>query len=601
MSRTPARLDWRRLQERLAIQNVPFMGKLAAAPLLAVAFLVVLAIIMRGASQRQVARLDGVVNGELASVTRLSTAASYLREANGQLYALATNVAAKSGGKVADGIAVVMGSVDSSMAILKQYAEQRASGAARARLDSAVAELKKYRDAVEFVGSMLEMDFNSAVMFINPFQENYRSLNALIDEVVVTNVASSQAAAAAARAASAASIRNMLLLVLVSVAAVIALTYLLARATVRSIRDIAGATRSLAEGNLGIALDGLQREDELGDISRSLVTFKASAQENIRLQEDQRRAEEARREQERRAAEEQRAREVELEAAARAKRRQEMLALSDEFERSVLQVADVVTAAAGEMETYANRMSAEASSARQKSETATDVSRQALSHTQTVAGAAQQLYASVQEITAQVNRSTALARNAVGEATAVNQRVRGLAETAEKVTGVVNVITTIANQTKLLALNATIESGIAGEAGKGFAVVASEVKALANQTAKATDEISEQIAAMQAATHQAQEAILQILRVMTTIEEHVSSIAASVKEQDSATEEIARTVEALSGQATHVTETIAGMKESTETTGQVASHVLEAAQKLNRQSGTLKDQVQRLLTDLRAA
>ncbi len=590
------------MTDQFALRHIPFSRKLAAVPAIAAVVLAVLGVTMRANSRAQVARLDGVVETELHAITEISGAALSLRAANASLYYMLTAVASGASAAAAteSGTADILTEVDAAKARLEVYLAG-AAPADRERLDSAVAHLAKYREAAEFVGSMLEIDFASAVSFVEPFQENYRNLNATMAAIVNEHVAASEEAASRARQEGQAAIRTMLILVLASLVALIALAYVITRATVESIQDIAGATLRLAQGDHSEDIERLERRDELGAISRSLITFRQNAIESAHLQEEQRRAEEARREEERRHEEEQRRRDAEQQAAIRERRRQEMLALADAFERSVLQVASAVSSASTEMEELARVMSTEAESAQAKSRVATTAADEALTHTQTVAGAAQQLYASLRATTEQVSSSSDLARNAVLEASGVNDRVKILRDAARTVSGVVTVINTIASQTRLLALNATIEAGIAGEAGAGFAVVAGEVKALANQTAQATEEIEQEILAMQDASQSAEKAIGDILQLITTVEHHVSSIATAVREQDSATEEIARTVESLSGQAHSVSTTITSMRESTETTQTVAGRVLDAARHLNVQSGTLTSEVNRLLADIRAA
>ncbi len=596
------------MSERLALKNLPFTAKLVVVPMLAVLVMAFLAVVVRDNSQDQTSRLEGVVEGELAAVVNLSNAAAKLNEANGALYFLMTTVAAGGDTDIEATVQDVIGSVDSAIAELAGYRDQGAAEDERAQLDGAIDKLSQYKEAVEFVGSMLELDFNSAVTFVTPFQENYHQLNTLISEIVAKNVARSEKAAEKAAADGATAIRTMLILIVTATLAVAALAFALARVTVRSIRDIARATLSLAEGNLNIDLEGLRRQDELGDISRSLINFKQNALENERLQRQQEEAEERRREQEkaaeeqrRRTEDEQRHREAELAEQAQRQRREEMLKLSAEFESSVLEVVNILLAAAKQMEESAVLMSEEAGKAQEKSEFASDASRQSTENTQTVASAAQQLYASIKEITGQVSRSTTLAQDAVNDAANASERVKGLARTTDKVADVMQFISGIASQTNLLALNATIESARAGEAGKGFAVVASEVKTLANQTAKATEEIAAQVADMQNATQEAVAAIEQIMKVISTIEGTVTGIAGAVQEQDASTAEIARTVDALSSQATHVSDNIMSMQQSTETTGTVAMRVLDAAKELSGQSNLLRDKMSAFLENIRAA
>ncbi len=209
--------------------------------------------------------------------------------------------------------------------------------------------------------------------------------------------------------------------------------------------------------------------------------------------------------------------------------------------------------------------------------------------------------ASIGEIGRQVEQSAAIAQRAVAEAEKTNGTVQGLAEAAEKIGAVVELITGIAEQTHLLALNATIEAARAGDAGKGFAVVASEVKSLANQTAKATEEIDQQIAGMQGAAGEAVEAIGGIGKTITEVNEIAASIAAAVEEQNTATQDIARNVQEAARGTQEVTNNIAGVSEGAGETGKAANQVLETSSDLAEQAMVLRTQIDDFLKAVRAA
>jgi len=210
------------------------------------------------------------------------------------------------------------------------------------------------------------------------------------------------------------------------------------------------------------------------------------------------------------------------------------------------------------------------------------------------------LSSSIEEISRQVAHSATIAANAMSEAERTNSMVESLSEAAGKIGQVVNLINAIASQTNLLALNATIEAARAGEAGKGFAVVANEVKSLANQTAKATNEIGTQIGAVQAATRDAVGAITDIARTIGQINEIAGSIAAAVEEQGAATQEIARNVQQAAMGTQEVTGTIARVSAAAFETGNTAREVLSAAASLAQNSGVLEHQVDQFVADIRA-
>jgi methyl-accepting chemotaxis protein len=224
---------------------------------------------------------------------------------------------------------------------------------------------------------------------------------------------------------------------------------------------------------------------------------------------------------------------------------------------------------------------------------------QASTNVATVASASEQLSGSISEISRQVAQSTQIAHLAVSEVEGANEKVQGLADAAKKIDEVVALITDIADQTNLLALNATIEAARAGDAGKGFAVVASEVKNLANQTARATEEISAQISGIQGATEDAVRAIGAIGGTIAKMSEIASAISAAVEEQGAATQEIARNVEHASSGTTEVSNTIREVSSSAEDTGVEASEIRTSANNLTDQSDRLSNEVQNFLKAIR--
>jgi methyl-accepting chemotaxis protein len=220
---------------------------------------------------------------------------------------------------------------------------------------------------------------------------------------------------------------------------------------------------------------------------------------------------------------------------------------------------------------------------------------------QMVASAAEQLSASVREIASQTNQSSTSARDAVQRTERASGDIRELVDAAQRIGDVVNLINDIADQTNLLALNATIEAARAGEAGKGFAVVASEVKSLATQTAKATNDISEQISGMQDATKKTVDAIEAIRLIISEIDTTAVSIASAVEEQDASTQEIARNVAEVSAGAQDISRDMASLNEGAASNGAAANQVLGSAKSLSRESGELRSQVERFLESIRAS
>jgi methyl-accepting chemotaxis protein len=281
-------------------------------------------------------------------------------------------------------------------------------------------------------------------------------------------------------------------------------------------------------------------------------------------------------------------------------RQRKIEAMINEFDAKSTEAIESVATAAGELHISSQSLSGSAEETTRQSAAVAAASKQASANVQTVASATEELSASVQEVGRQAAQSAAIAQKAVEEAGRSNRMVSGLAEAAQKIGDVVNLINDIAGQTNLLALNATIEAARAGEAGKGFAVVASEVKSLATQTAKATEDIAGQIAAIQGATEQSVETIKAIGETIAEVNSIVSAIAAAVEEQSAVTKEIAGNVQQAATGTQEVSSNIAGVNQAAESTGGIAGQMLDAATELSRRSEQLSRDVKSFLAEVKA-
>ncbi len=298
--------------------------------------------------------------------------------------------------------------------------------------------------------------------------------------------------------------------------------FLIGRGIIRPLSGLTSGMKELAEGNFDVVLPGLDRKDEVGDMAQAVEAFKVKAEEKARAEA------EAKARQDQIAAEQ---------------RKRDMYQLADVFEQAVGEIVETVSSASTELEASAGTLTGSASRAQELTTLVASASEEASSNVQSVASATEEMASSVNEISRQVAESANIAQEAVAQARKTNERVGELVKAAARIGDVVELINTIAGQTNLLALNATIEAARAGEAGRGFAVVASEVKALAEQTAKATGEISQQIASIQAATQESVGAIQEIGDTIGRMSEISSTIASAVEEQGAATREISRNVQ----------------------------------------------------------
>ena len=359
----------------------------------------------------------------------------------------------------------------------------------------------------------------------------------------------------------------------------IAIAWLITRSVVKPLSSLKERMASLSTGELDAPVSHADRSDEIGQMARTVQVFRDAMIETNRLREEQ----------------------AAVEQRQSQQRKIDMNRLADQFESEVGEIITLVSNAADQLDASSTTLSKTADTVEEVSQRASSASGEASANVHSVAAASEELASSVSEISRQVGASARIAGEAVEQAQKTDARISQLSQAAARIGDVVDLIQTIAGQTNLLALNATIEAARAGAAGKGFAVVAAEVKTLAEQTAKATGEISQQIADIQSATEDSVTAIKEIGATIGRISEISSVIAAAVEEQGAATQEISRNVQRAADGTSQVAASISDVQRGASETGGASSQVLSAAQSLSNESNRLKREVAKFMNSVRAA
>jgi methyl-accepting chemotaxis protein len=359
----------------------------------------------------------------------------------------------------------------------------------------------------------------------------------------------------------------------------IGIAWAVARSVVKPLSRLKTRMAGLSAGELDFPVADTDRRDEIGEMACTVEVFKSAMIESNRLRAEQ----------------------LDAEQRQLQQRKADMHRLADEFEGAVGEIIETVSSSSTELEASAGSLTSTAERSQQLATVVAAASEAASTNVQSVASATEEMTSSVNEISRQVQESARIATEAVDQARLTNDLVGELSQAAGRIGDVVELINNIAGQTNLLALNATIEAARAGEAGRGFAVVASEVKALAEQTAKATGDIGQQITGIQAATQGSVAAIKEISLTIGRISEISSTIAAAVEEQGAATQEISRNVQQAAQGTLQVSSNISDVQRGAGETGSASSLVLSAAQSMARDSNRLKLEVVKFLNSVRAA
>ena len=444
-----------------------------------------------------------------------------------------------------------------------------------AALDKAFAA---YLKAAKGVIDMAESDAATALGWMTGAERKFADVNALLNELAA-NLGEQKEQRIAAIGTEMTHGRIVFASAIAVIAmAALALSLILGGVISRPIVVMADAVTRISRKDYGVEIPALGRKDELGKMAAAVDVLKQQSIKADELADEQRKVSEANQQ-----------------------RSQHLQSLAEAFDQNVSGIVGAVSKATAQLQSTAGNLSTSAEEGSRQATTVAAAAEQAARNVQTVAAAAEELGASIGEISRQVIQSNEMAGKAVEETEKTNGTVQTVAAAAQEIGKVVELINSIASQTNLLALNATIEAARAGDAGKGFAVVASEVKSLANQTAKATEEIEAQVAAMRQVTGEAVGSIGTISGTIGDINQIATAIAAAVEEQGASTQEIARNVQQAAAGTDEVSANIGEVMQAAANTGIAANEVLGAVRELTEQSTTLREQVTEFLASVRTA
>jgi methyl-accepting chemotaxis protein len=562
------------------IKNIGLSWKVQLAP----AFLVLVLVGVGGyalmALRSNQVSVDALISGPVRQSELANDLTTTAWTAHAKLYRLVATAANEKDDKKVAAIAKEASAAAAAISdALKavEGAQGELNAEAFGKLKAAVAGyLKQSKHAIE----MADGDAGSALMFIKGAERNFADIEKLSDDLIARSSESKDREIARAGLKLEQQQLTLTGVLLVVAFVGIVVSFLIGRNISRPVVAMSKAMRELAVGNFEVQLPGLDRGDEVGQMARAIEDFKVQA-----IAKAER--ETAEREEKNR----------ELAAARRA----ELHNLAESFETAVGNIIENVGSASNELENSAVILTKSSAATQQLSTVVAAASEETSTNVQSVASATEEMAGSINEIGRQVADSNRIANEAVDQAEKTDARIAQLSLAASRIGDVTQLITTIAEQTNLLALNATIEAARAGDAGRGFAVVAQEVKALAAQTAKATSEISSQIAGMQSATQDSVLAIKEISGTIGRVSEIAAAIAAAIEEQGAATQEIARNVQQAAIGSTQVATSIADVNRGAGDTGSASSQVLSSAQLLSNENKRLKAEVVKFLATVRAA
>ncbi len=560
------------------LNDLPLWAKMLIAPVVMLVAMLAMAWMTFGefgAQRAAIGRLDTVVFERLRNAMAVTDAVTSFHANLYHLMSVAANETDHNRRtEMADALSPQMASAEALLKMLSDSLDE----AARARFAPIGKTFADYKSGALQVAEMSKADAAYGAMLMGDADNQFTKLRGLLQDFVA-DLQSQRASVATEMIGGMDRTRTTFLALLAcAVVASAGATIFVSRLTARPVLALTRMMSALAGGDTSAEVPGRDRRDEIGAMAGAVQVFKETAVQASAM-----------------------AAEREKRQIEEHQRVEHVAALATAFDRTTSAVIQTVAEAASDLRATAGAMAATAEETSRQASAAGDASRHAETNVETVASAAEELSSTIGEIGRQVGQSAAMAGKAVEEARRTDGAVRGLADAAHKIGDVVSLINDIASQTNLLALNATIEAARAGDAGKGFAVVASEVKSLANQTAKATEDIAEQVASMQEATSNTVGAIGAIGSTIDQVNGITAVIATAIEQQNTAAREIAGNVQEAAVRTGEVSANIGGVSKAAAETGAAANQLLKAATQLSEQSGALREEVTRFLVELKAA
>jgi methyl-accepting chemotaxis protein len=565
------------------LNNTRIGRKLFIAPVLITTFMLGMAAISQYGSTKQSAALDNIANVAFAKDEIGVAARAVARTAHVDLFRmiswLANSAANQTDARAAQSKKAIDHDLVETKAQLENLAQSYALNAdEQATLGQTRDALKLYSEAAKSVIELAEVEVGTALAFMGDADGKYAELDQRFEAMHALEKSLARTTVDGATQSANDTTRLFLVLLACAVSLAIAITLLVSRVIARPIVAMTDTMSRLSAGDQSVGVPDTERRDEIGRMAKAVLVFKENMQRADALAAEQAR-----------------------DRQAKEARAQRLEASTQRFDQNVGSVVGAVATATMRLQRSADSMSQTADAANRRAAAVASASSEASSNVQTVAAAAAELSASITEISRQVSLSNAITKQAVADAERTNTTIESLAATTQRIGDIVKLISDIAAQTNLLALNATIEAARAGDAGRGFQVVASEVKSLATQTAKATEDITAQIIAVQSATENSVGAIKGIGETIQRVSEIAEVISSAVEQQGAATQEIADNIQRAATGTSEVSSNIVGVTTASAETGRAAGDVLASAQEMTQQAETLRTEVDRFLADVQAA